>query len=62
MKIINKLSKKLFDFVLAFIGLIVLSPLLITITIGNITTNDLSILRLLVIYANPTISACRIAE
>ena len=34
MKITNKLSKKLFDFVLAFIGLIVLSPLLITITIS----------------------------
>ena len=34
MKITNKLSKKLFDFVLAFIGLIVLSPLLITITIA----------------------------
>lgn len=33
MKITNNLSKKLFDFVLAFIGLIVLSPLLITITI-----------------------------
>ena len=34
MKITNKLSKKLFDFVLAFIGLIVLSPLLIIITIA----------------------------
>ena len=34
MKIRNKLSKKLFDFVLAAIGLIVLSPLLIIITIA----------------------------
>jgi lipopolysaccharide/colanic/teichoic acid biosynthesis glycosyltransferase len=34
MKIINKLSKKLFDFVLALIGLIVLSPLLIIMTIA----------------------------
>jgi lipopolysaccharide/colanic/teichoic acid biosynthesis glycosyltransferase len=34
MKIRNKLSKKLFDFVLALIGLIVLSPLLIIITIA----------------------------
>ena len=34
MKIINRLSKNLFDFVLALIGLIVLSPLLIIITIA----------------------------
>ena len=34
MKIINRLSKNLFDFVLALIGLIMLSPLLIIITIA----------------------------
>jgi lipopolysaccharide/colanic/teichoic acid biosynthesis glycosyltransferase len=34
MKIMNKLSKKLFDFAVALIGLIVLSPLLIIMTIA----------------------------
>ncbi len=34
MKIINKYSKKLFDFVLAFTGLLALSPLLIIVTIA----------------------------